>query len=187
MRDFHALPIGDKVPDVVHAVIEIPKGSRNKYEYRTELGVFQLDRVLSAPMVYVGDYGFVPGTLAPDGDPLDVLVLMEESSFTGCLIAVRPIGLMQMDDPHEDFKILAVPVGDKRFDNVQDLDDIAPWRLTEIQHFFHTYKTLDGSCPDVADWLPAADARAYILRSAGAFQSDRAAAEGGHKDADQRP
>lgn len=164
MIDYHALPLGEHAPDTVNAVIEIPKGSRNKYEYKASLGTFALDRVLSSPMVYAADYGFLPETLAGDGDPADVLVLMEEPTFTGCVVPVRPVGMMKMDDAGEDFKILCVPVGDKRYDTVNRLEDVAPHRLLELEHFFKTYKTLDGSFPDVAGWYSATDARAYVTR-----------------------
>jgi inorganic pyrophosphatase len=171
MTDYYRLPLGPKAPDVVNAVIEIPKGSRNKYEYDHELGVFALDRVLSSPMVYAADYGFMPSTLAGDGDPADVLVLMEQPSFTGCVIPVRPIGMMKMEDAGEDFKILCVPVKDKRWDHAHKLEDVSPHRLDELTHFFRSYKTLDGSFPDVAGWYSAEEAKAYIKKCAEAYQS----------------
>lgn len=175
MTDYYRLPLGDRVPQEVNAVIEIPKGSRNKYEYDAELGVFALDRILSSPMVYAADYGFLPGTLAGDGDPADVLVLMEEPSFTGCFMPVRPIGMMKMEDSGEDFKILCVPVGDKRFNDVVDLGNVAQHRLRELEHFFKTYKTLDGSFPDVAGWCSAQEARDYVVQCQKAFQAKDAA------------
>jgi inorganic pyrophosphatase len=175
MPDYYRLPLGDRAPHVVTAIIEIPKGSRNKYEYDAELGVFALDRVLSSPMHYVVDYGFLPQTLAGDGDPVDVLVLMEEPSFTGCIIPVRPVGMMKMDDSGEDFKILAVPVKDKRFDEVQNLEDVAPHRLKELEHFFATYKTLDGSLPAVEGWFSAKQAREYIEQCAVTFAEQKLA------------
>src|SRR5947209_3844617 len=101
---------GPDSPELVRAIIEIPKNSSNKYEYDGELGIFRLDRALYSPMHYPGDYGFVPGTLADDGDPLDILVLVDEPSFTGCLMEARPVGVLHMVDGKEnDQKVLAVP------------------------------------------------------------------------------
>ena len=175
MVNYYQLPLGENVPHEVNAIIEIPKGSRNKYEYDVNLGVFMLDRVLSSPMVYAADYGFLPQTLAGDGDPVDVLVLMEEPTFTGCVIPVRPVGMMKMEDAGEDFKILCVPVGDKRFDEVRRLEDVAPHRLLELEHFFHTYKALDGTFPDVAGWFSAEMAQDYVVRCAEAFRQAKKA------------
>src|SRR5215469_12618398 len=113
MIDYTRLPIGELAPEKVNAVIEIPKGSVNKYEYDVKLQVFRLDRTLFSPVHYPGDYGFIPGTLGLDGDPLDVLVLVEAPSFAGCLIEVRPIGLLRMlDQGKNDEKILAVAESD---------------------------------------------------------------------------
>lgn len=168
--NYYHLPLGERSPHEVNAIIEIPKGSRNKYEYDSHLGVFKLDRVLSSPMVYAADYGFLPQTLAGDGDPVDVLVLMEEPTFTGCVIPARPVGMMKMDDKGEDYKVLCVPAKDKRFDEVQRLEDVAPHRLKELEHFFRSYKTLDGSFPDVAGWFSAKQARDYIVACAEAYQ-----------------
>src|SRR5512142_231023 len=101
---------GPSIPEIVRMIVEIPKNSANKYEYDGSLGVFRLDRTLYSPMHYPGDYGFIPGTLAEDGDPLDALALVDQASFSGCLIEVRPIGVLNMMDQQEpDQKILAVP------------------------------------------------------------------------------
>lgn len=171
MTDFYRLPLGDRTPDEVNCVIEIPKGSRNKYEYDAALGAFTLDRVLSSPMVYAADYGFLPSTLAGDGDPADILVLMEEPTFTGCIVPARPVGMMKMMDAGHDYKILCVPVGDKRYDDVHRLEDVARHRLLELEHFFKTYKTLDGSFPEVAGWCSAEEARAYVLECREAYSA----------------
>lgn len=138
---------------VVEAVIEIPAGGRNKYEYDSERGVFRLDRVLYASVHYPTDYGFVPDTLSEDGDHLDVLVIVEESTFPGCHVPARPIGVLNMIDVNgEDRKILAVPVGDPRFADVRDIDDISQHWLREIENFFGTYKTLEGVATTVKGW-----------------------------------
>lgn len=155
MKDhWRDLPTGPNVPDVVWALIEIPKGSRNKYEYVKDLGTYALDRVLHSPMHYPGEYGFIPQTLYDDGDPMDVMVLMSEATFPGCAIAVRPVALMRMVDSGEkDDKILAVPAEDPNFDDINDKDDVARHTLREIAHFFDTYKDLEeGKNVSVKGW-----------------------------------
>jgi inorganic pyrophosphatase len=148
----------------VEATIEIPRGSRNKYEYDHERGIFRLDRVLYSSLHYPTDYGFLDGTLAGDGDPLDVLVIVEEPTFPGCHIRVRPIGTLMMSDEHgPDEKILAVPTDDPRFSGVEDLTDLpGHWQL-EISAFFRSYKELQGVQTDVRDWSGAAEAWHLIV------------------------
>src|SRR5262249_61727414 len=117
----------------VEAIVEIPRGSRNKYEYDAGTGAIHLDRVLYSSVHYPGDYGFIPGTRSDDGDPLDVLILVEEPTFPGCRVRVRPIGVLLMhDDKGGDEKILGVPVADPRFDEVLDLKDLPPHWLSEV-------------------------------------------------------
>jgi inorganic pyrophosphatase len=147
------LPLGDRVPHVVDAVIEIPRNSRNKVEYDHDLLVFRVDRVLYTPVRYPGDYGFVPSTLSPDGDALDVLVLVTEPTFTGCVIAVRPIGLLEMtDEMGGDEKLLAVPETDPRFQEIHDLADLPQHLLREAHYFFDIYKELEGKQTAVLGW-----------------------------------
>ena len=118
-------PIPDLAGQVVTAFIEIPRASRNKYEYDASLPGFRLDRVLYSSIHYPTDYGFIPGTLAEDGDPLDILVLVEEPTFPGCHVEARPIGVLDMsDEKGSDFKVLAVPTGEPRFARVQSLTAI---------------------------------------------------------------
>lgn len=165
MTNLYDYPLGKNVPDEVSVVIEIPKGSRNKYEYDSHNRAFKLDRVLSSPLHYVAEYGFFPQTLAGDGDPVDVLVPMEEPTFTGCIITVRPIGVMKMtDEKGEDFKILAVPTGDRRFVNVTHLSDLFPHLLLEIEHFFTVYKALDGLHPEIEGWNDEVFAKDYLMK-----------------------
>ena len=134
---------GSDIPDVVTAVIEVPKGSRNKYEYDKEREAFMLDRVLYSPVVYPADYGFIPKSTYDDGDPMDILVLMEQPTFPGCLIEARPIGIMGMiDGGDKDYKILAVPEDDPRFSDVQDISDVPSHLLKEIEHFSQFIKIL---------------------------------------------
>jgi inorganic pyrophosphatase len=125
-------------------VIEIPRGSRNKYEYDPERHAIRLDRRLFTATVYPADYGFVPDTLALDGDPLDVLVLLEDPSFPGCWVSVRAVGVFWMEDEKgPDAKIICVPAHDPAFEDVDDLSAIKPPLLNEIAQFFEVYKTLE--------------------------------------------
>ncbi len=140
-------------PNVVEAFIEIPTGSRNKYEWDEERKCMRLDRVLYASVHYPTDYGFVPETLAPDGDALDILVLTEDSIYPGCLVETRPIGIMHMrDSGDDDMKIVSVVVSDPRQAEVTDLAHVAASRLREIEHFFSTYKDLEGKKTEITGW-----------------------------------
>ena len=140
----------------VVAFIEIPRGSRNKYEYDEATGRFHLDRVLYSSVHYPTDYGFIPDTLAEDGDHLDILVLMQEPSFPGCIIEARPIGGLDMsDEKGSDFKVLAVPVGDPRYQHVTDLSHLGDHWLREIETFFATYKLLEPKQTEVLGWHDA--------------------------------
>jgi inorganic pyrophosphatase len=157
---------GADCPEIVRMIVEIPKNSANKYEYDGELGLFRLDRALYSPMHYPGDYGFIPGTLAEDGDPMDVLALVEEPSFSGCLIAVRPLGLLDMLDQEEpDQKILAVPNRNPRFDQWHTIDQVFPHMLREIEHFFTIYKELEGKRTEMHGWKGPREAREVIRSS----------------------
>jgi len=133
------------VADVITVVVEIPTGSRNKYEIDQRTGQIFLDRMLFTSVRYPTDYGFVEGTLAADGDPLDALVFVGEATFPGCRIQVRPVGLFRMtDEKGEDEKILCVPLRDPMWSQVHDLDGLPPSLLNEIEHFFQVYKDLEG-------------------------------------------
>jgi inorganic pyrophosphatase len=141
----YLLPPGKNPPSEVSCVVEIPKGTRNKYEFDPESGLIKLDRPLYSPMHYPGDYGFIPGTLADDGDPLDIVVLMREPSFPGCLISCRPLGVLVMqDEKGPDEKILAVPVTDPTYETYHNLAQVAPHFLRSMDHFFQIYKELEG-------------------------------------------
>jgi inorganic pyrophosphatase len=154
---------GPDCPEVVRMIVEIPKNSSNKYEYDGELGVFRLDRALYSPLHYPGDYGFIPGTLAEDRDPLDVLAIVDDASFPGVLIAVRPVGLLRMVDQDEpDQKILAVPNRNPRFDQMHTIDQVFPHKLREIEHFFAIYKELEGKSTKILGWQGPREAREAI-------------------------
>jgi inorganic pyrophosphatase len=153
MTDYLRLPIGEQSPEIVTAVIEIPQGSVNKYEYDKKLNVFRLDRNLFSPVHYPGDYGFVPKTLAEDGDPLDILILGDAPTFPGCVYDARPIGLFEMlDQGVRDEKILACATGNPRFSGIHDFAQIQPHVLREIEHFFSIYKDLEGKRTKVLGW-----------------------------------
>ncbi|NET33872.1 MAG: inorganic diphosphatase [Cyanothece sp. SIO1E1] len=138
---------------LLNVLIEIPAGSKNKYEFDKDLQAFALDRVLYSSVQYPYDYGFVPNTLADDGDPLDGMVLMDQPTFPGCVIAARPIGMLEMiDGGDRDEKILCVPDKDPRYKAVKSLSDIAPHRLEEIAEFFATYKNLEKKVTEILGW-----------------------------------
>ncbi len=166
MNLLHDLSPGKKAPEVFNAVIEIAKGSRNKYEYDKETGLFQLDRVLYSPFFYPFEYGFVPQSLYDDGDPMDVMVLMNEPTFPGCIIEVRPIAVFEMTDKGDrDDKILAVPTQDPFFADYKDIGNVSAHYLKEVQHFFEAYKHLEGKKVDPIGWKGAADAKKALVRS----------------------
>ncbi|HEY0396367.1 MAG TPA: inorganic diphosphatase [Candidatus Elarobacter sp.] len=166
------LPLGERSPDEINVIVEIPSGSRNKYEYDKALDIFRLDRALHSPIFYPGDYGFAPRTLALDEDPLDVLILVSEPTFSGCLVAARPIGLLRMvDDDKEDDKVLAVPVGEPDYADIHNFTQIFPHQLRKIQHFFETYKLLEGKRTSTTGWDDAAAARRVIVESAQRFDT----------------
>ena len=134
-------------------LIEIPKGSRNKYEYDFELKKIRYDRMIFSSMMYPADYGFIPETLALDGDPLDVLVLVTEPTFPGCVMEVKPIGVFHMaDEKGPDEKVICVPVSDPIWNKLNDLSDVNPHLLKEIEHFFQVYKDLEQKRVDVEGW-----------------------------------
>ena len=134
-------------------IVEIPKGSRNKYEYDAEKRMIRYDRMIFSSMHYPSDYGFVPETLALDGDALDVLVLVSEPTFPGCLIEVRAVGIFNMtDEKGPDAKVLCVPVSDPIWNSIYKFEDINPHLLKEIGHFFEVYKDLEKKKVSVEDW-----------------------------------
>ena len=141
------------LPGQVNLVVEIPAGSRNKYEYSAEAGVMALDRVLHSSVRYPFDYGFVPNTLAEDGAPLDAMVIMEEPTFAGCLIKARPIGVLDMHDSGAyDGKLLCVPIADPRQKDITSIRQIAPNQLEDVAEFFRTYKSLEGRVIVIDGW-----------------------------------
>jgi len=147
-------------------VVEIPRGSRNKYETDHETGEVFLDRMLFTATRYPADYGFIPHTLAEDGDPLDVLVLVGEPTFPGCRIRIRPIGVFLMEDQGDaDHKVIAVPAGDPRWGDVADIGDLSGHLKLELEHFFSVYKDLEGKKTAVLGWS-GADQAGRIIEAA---------------------
>jgi inorganic pyrophosphatase len=142
----------ETVPSV-NVMVEIPKGSRNKYEYDSKRKVIKFDRMLFSAMHYPSDYGFITDTLAEDGDPLDALVLVWEPTFPGCMIESRPVGLFRMrDEKGPDAKILCIPLGDPMWNYIKTLDDVPPHLLKEIEHFFKVYKDLEEKKTGIEGW-----------------------------------
>jgi inorganic pyrophosphatase len=164
MHPWHDLEPGARAPDVVNGVVEIPKGSRHKYEVDKPTGAFRLDRVLHSAVHYPVDYGFVPRTLYDDGDPFDVLVVTHLPTFTGCLVEARPVALLRMTDQDlPDDKVLAVSHRDPTLAGVHDVGDLPPHFLREVEHFFRVYKDLEeGRKVVTVGWEGVAAARERI-------------------------
>jgi inorganic pyrophosphatase len=142
-----------EVVPTVNVMVEIPKGSRNKYEYDSRRKVIKFDRMLFSAMHYPSDYGFITDTLAEDGDPIDALVLVWEPTFPGCMIEARPVGLFRMrDEKGPDAKILCIPLGDPMWNYIKTLADVPPHLLKEIEHFFKVYKDLEEKKTGIEGW-----------------------------------
>jgi inorganic pyrophosphatase len=168
------VPMAEDDETVVMAFIEIPRGSRNKYEYDQRSGRFFLDRVLYSSVHYPTDYGFIVETLGEDGDPLDALVLVQEPTFPGCLIKARILGGLDMhDEAGSDFKVLAVPVGDPRYDHVQNLGDLGEHWLREIETFFSTYKLLEPKQTEVLGWHDLDETRQTVAGGRARYRAVR--------------
>jgi len=153
-------------PDIVQVIVEVPKGSRNKYEYDHESGRIKLNRVLFSAVHYPADYGFVIDTLAEDGDEVDILVMIEEPTFPGCLMDATPIGMLKMrDDKGVDNKVLAVPLQDPRWSPIKDIHELPPNIMNEIENFFLTYKRLEAKVVASDGWEDAKKAKEYLRAS----------------------
>jgi len=171
---YHKVTPGTDIPSVVNVIVEIPKGCRNKYEVDKKTGLMRLDRYLYSSSHYPGDYGFIPQTLAEDGDALDVLVMVNEPTFSGCLIEARVLGLFRMKDRGKnDYKVLGVPHSDPLFAEVKELDDVPEPFLREVAHFFATYKQLEGVKIEPLGWGPATDATAEVNAAVRRFVSSQ--------------
>ena len=163
---WHELPTGPHPPERVYAIIEIPSGSRNKYEYSKRTGVIILNRVLYSSVHYPGDYGLIPRTFYDDGDPLDILVMTTQPTFPGCVIEARPIGIYRMIDRGKaDDKVFAVPATDPNFADIHRLEDVPAHFRAEVAHFFSTYKQLENIKVEPVGWEPAEFAMEQIGRA----------------------
>ena len=159
--------------DRIHCLVEIPKGSRNKYEWDEELGAIKLDRFLFSSVVYPTDYGFIPDTLGLDEDPLDVMVCVSEATFPGCMIDVKPIALFRMeDDKGIDDKVLCVPLSDPGWNHMETLDDLSDQLRDEIAHFFSIYKDLEKKGVKVDGWYSREDAIKVIQEARDRFKQN---------------
>jgi len=151
-------------PDVVEIFVEIPRGSRNKYEFDEQALVIRLNRVLSSAVYYNFDYGFIEGTRADDGDHTDAVLLIGEGTFPGCRVWARPVGGLEMRDENGfDFKVLCVAVADPQYTHYNELADVSPHRLREIENFFQTYKLLENKEVEIAGWSELSRAREILL------------------------
>jgi len=158
---------GNRADKVVDVVVEIPRGSRNKYEYDHEQGVMRLDRRLFSATVYPADYGFIPDTLGGDGDPLDALVLLEDPVYPGVWVQARPVGVLYMvDEAGEDAKLICVPPSEPRWQDVHDIADLTPQLVSEIQHFFEVYKALEPGKESSTSGIAGRDAAWNEIRKA---------------------
>ena len=165
-----AIAIGNEPPEDVNVIIEVPVGGQPiKYEMDKEAGTLVVDRFLYTPMTYPGNYGFVPHTLSDDGDPIDVLVCNTRPLIPGCVINVRPVGVMLMEDNSgQDEKVIAVPSAHltKRYEKVRNYSDLPDITLQQIQHFFEHYKDLEpGKWVKIGDWMDADNARRLIVEA----------------------
>ncbi len=162
---FNELGIGKDAPRVVNTVVEIPKGSSNKYEVDAQTGLVKLDRVLYSPIHYPWDYGYIVGTRYTDGDPMDILIIASYPTFPGCVVEARPIGILGMsDEKGRDDKVVSVSHRDPRMADVNSIDDLADHLRKEIYHFFEVYKELEDKQVNVLGWESADVARDLILK-----------------------
>lgn len=168
---FAELPIGDNAPEVINVAIEIPRGTSNKYEYDEKLDELRLDRVLHSAVFYPVDYGFIPHTRAEDGDHLDVLVLISQPTFPGCVMEVRPVGVLDMaDEGGQDWKILAVATKDPIHADVKSIADVNEHLKKEIAQFFETYKNLEDKWAKIEGWLDVSEAHKRIAEAQDRFK-----------------
>ena len=171
MHPWHDVVIGEQVPDVVTAVIEVPKSSKAKYELDKDSGLLKLDRILFSSVHYPDNYGFIPQTLCEDHDPLDILVLGQLPVFPLCILRAKPIGLMKMlDQNEEDDKIIAIHLDDPEYNHYNSIKELPPHRLKEVRRFFEDYKALENKKVIVDDFFDEHQAREIVLKSIALYQ-----------------
>ncbi len=170
---YSKLPLGKKAPEIINAVVEIPRGAHNKYEYDEELDEIRLDRVLHSSVFYPVDYGFIPETRADDGDHLDVLVIISESVFPGCVVKVKVIGALDMEDENgRDYKIVAVALKDPRNEHIRTIEDLTEHFQKEVQNFFETYKKLENKWVKIKGWVGKEEAYKIIKEAKAKFDKE---------------
>lgn len=170
MNPWHDVQLGDDIPNTFPAIIEVPKGSKNKYELDKETGLMRIDRVLFSSVHYPANYGFIPRTYCEDNDPLDVLVLGQEPVYPSTLMSARPIGLMKMNDHGEvDDKIIAVHCDDPEYSHYNKIGDLPPHRLKEVKRFFEDYKKLENKTVIVEDFLDREHAEKSLLQAISSY------------------
>jgi inorganic pyrophosphatase len=170
-NNLETLPVGEDAPELVNVVVEVPAGSRNKYEYDPELGVIMRDRVLPGNIRYPADYGFIPSTISTDGEPLDVVVAAYDPVFPGCLIQGRVVGALQVSgEGGTEPNIFCVPEDDPRFEDISTLDDLPEQNLHEIENFFVAFKRLEGDEAEIEGWEGLEGTHEIIRESSRAFQ-----------------
>ena len=173
MNLLHDVTPGKKIPEEINVIVEINKGSKNKYELDKETGLIKLDRVMYTSQDYPFDYGFVPQTHWHDGDPLDVVLLTTHPLVPGLLLTARPVGVLDMiDDGESDAKILAVPVKDPRWNEVKDLSDVNPHTIEEIKHFFETYKQIQKKTVTIPTIRDAKAAKEVIAEGIALYKKE---------------
>lgn len=174
MNPWHDVEVGENPPEIVTAVIEIPKGSKAKYELDKASGLLKLDRILFSSVHYPANYGFIPRTYCGDHDPLDILVLGQEEVVPLCLLRAKPIGVMKMVDQGEpDDKIIAVHMDDPEYSHYKSISELPPHRMMEVRRFFEDYKTLEHKTVKIEHFLEAAEARKVIKAAIDFYQKEK--------------
>ncbi len=176
MNYWKGIPLGEKPPKLLNAVIEVVSGSRDKYEYKSEWEAFVLDRIIPSSVVFPVEYGFIPQTWYDDQDPLDIMVMSYEPLEVGCIVRVRVIGVLMIEDEKgADPKILSVLVDDARFEGVKDITDVHIHKLREIQEFFETYKRLEPhKWVKIKEWQTAETAQEIVQYAAKQYNEHKA-------------